>query len=169
MPRAATSIRWWVYAPATPKLEALMADPEAVLAGPGILARELTGRKRFFRVDAQGAEPALYVKVFALPPGAKRLRYFLLRSKARREHAIAAQIERLGFEVEPLGAEPHQLFLFRLCSRSLRGSRLGRPDSTDPNTDRPAPRALHAAARGDPSRNHNGVGLPRQVPVHRPP
>ncbi len=99
MPRAATSIRWWVYAPATPKLEALMADPEAVLAGPGILARELTGRKRFFRVDAQGAEPALYVKVFALPRGAKRLRYFLLRSKARREHAIAARIERLGFEV----------------------------------------------------------------------
>ncbi len=99
MPRSGTSVRWWVYGSPTPKLDALLADPEAVLAGPGILARELTGRKRFFRVDAGPAEPALYVKVFALPPGAKRLRYFLRRSKARMEHAIATRLERLGFEV----------------------------------------------------------------------
>jgi tRNA A-37 threonylcarbamoyl transferase component Bud32 len=88
-----------VYGSATPKLDALLADPEAVLAGPGILARELTGRKRFFRVDAGAAEPALYVKVFSVPPGAKRLRYFLRRSKARMEHSIAIRLARLGFEV----------------------------------------------------------------------
>ncbi len=99
MPRAGTSVRWWVYGSATPKLDALMADPDAVLAGPGILARELTGRKRFFRIDGQAGEPALYVKVFALPRGLKRLRYFLLPSKARRERAIARRIARLGFEV----------------------------------------------------------------------
>lgn len=99
VPRSGTSVRWWVYGSPTPKLDALLADPEAVLAGPGILARELTGRKRFFRVDAGAAEPALYVKVFSVPPGAKRLRYFGRRSKARLEHAIATRLERLGFEV----------------------------------------------------------------------
>ncbi len=99
MPRSGTSVRWWLYGSRTPKLDALLADPETVLAGPGILARELTGRKRFFRVDAGPAEPALYVKVFALPPGANRLRYFLRPSKARRERAIAARLEQLGFEV----------------------------------------------------------------------
>ena len=97
--RSGTGVRWWVYGRATPKLDALLADPEAVLAGPGILARTLVGRKRFFRVDGGAAEPALYVKVFALPPGAKRLRYFGRRSKARREHAIATRLARLGFEV----------------------------------------------------------------------
>ena len=99
VPRSGTSVRWWVYGSPTPKLDALLADPEAVLAGPGILARGLTGRKRFFRVDAGADEPALYVKVFTLPPGAKRLRYFWRRSKARREHAIATRLARLGFEV----------------------------------------------------------------------
>jgi hypothetical protein len=97
--RSGTGVRWWVYGSTTPKLDALLADPEAVHAGPGILARTLVGRKRFFRVDAGAAEPALYVKVFALPPGAKRLRYFWRRSKARREHAIATLLGRLGFEV----------------------------------------------------------------------
>jgi hypothetical protein len=99
MPRSGTSIRWWVYESHTPKLDALLADPEAVLAGPGILAREFAGRKRFFRVDAGAAEPALYVKIFSLPPGAKRIRYFLRPSKARRERAIAKRLSRLGFEV----------------------------------------------------------------------
>jgi len=99
IPRSGTSVRWWVYASASPKLDALLADPEAVLAGPGILAREPAGRKRFFRVDAGAAEPALYVKIFALRPGAKRFRYFLRPSKARRERAIATQLARLGFEV----------------------------------------------------------------------
>lgn len=99
MSRAGSSIRWWVYASTTPKLDALMADPEAVLAGPGILARPLMGRKRFFRIDADTAEAALFVKVFSLPPGLKRLRYFLRPSKARRERAIATRIARLGFEV----------------------------------------------------------------------
>ena len=99
IPRSGTSVRWWLYGSRTPKLDALLADPEAVLAGPGILARALTGRKRFFRVDGDPDEPALYVKVFALPPGAKRLRYFWRPSKARRERAIAARLARLGFEV----------------------------------------------------------------------
>lgn len=99
IPRSETSVRWWVYAPRTPKLEALMADPERVLAGPGILARESVGRKRFFRVDGGGGEPALYVKVFALRPGLARWRYFLRPSKARRERAIATRLAQLGFEV----------------------------------------------------------------------
>ncbi len=76
-----------------------MADPERVLAGPGILARESAGRKRFFRVDAGTDEPALFVKIFALRGGAARLRYFLRPSKARREHAIATRLAKLGFEV----------------------------------------------------------------------
>jgi len=80
-------------------LDALLADPERVLAGPGSLARESAGRKRFFRVDTGGTEPALYVKLFALRPGAGRLRYFLRRSKARRERAVATRLARLGFEV----------------------------------------------------------------------
>ena len=61
---------------------------------PGFLPASSTGRKRFFRVDAGAAEPALYVKVFTLPPGAKRLRYFLRPSKARRERAIATRLAR---------------------------------------------------------------------------
>lgn len=80
-------------------LEALLADPERVLAGPGILARESAGRKRFFRVDAGASEPALYVKIFALRRGLGRLRYFLRPSKARRERAIATKLAELGFEV----------------------------------------------------------------------
>jgi len=91
-------IRWWVDGERTPRLEALMGEPERVLEGPGSLARESAGRKRFYRVDGGGAEPALYVKVFTLPPAA-RWRYFLRRSKARRERALAHAIERRGFAV----------------------------------------------------------------------
>lgn len=98
MARSGTSLRWWVDGERTPRLDALLSDPERVLAGPGSVARESAGRKRFFRVDA-ASEPALYVKVFTLPPGAGRLRYFLRPSKARRERAVARRIERLGVAV----------------------------------------------------------------------
>jgi hypothetical protein len=98
MARSGTSLRWWVDGERTPRLDALLSEPERVLKGPGSLARESAGRKRFFRVDA-GPEPALYVKVFTLPPGAARWRYFLRPSKARRERAVARSIERLGIAV----------------------------------------------------------------------
>ncbi len=75
-----------------------MSDPERVLEGPGSVARESAGRKRFFRVDC-GDEPALYVKVFRLPPGRARWRYFLRPSKARREREVARRIAELGLAV----------------------------------------------------------------------
>ena len=91
-------IRWWVDGERTARLEALMSEPERVLEGPGSLARESAGRKRFYRVEGGEREPALYVKVFALPAAA-RWRYFLRPSKARRERAVAGAIERRGFPV----------------------------------------------------------------------
>ena len=91
-------IRWWVDGERTPRLEALMGEPERVLEGPGSLAREPAGRKRFYRLDGGGAEPALYVKVFTLPAAA-RWRYLLRPSKARRERAVARAIEARGFAV----------------------------------------------------------------------
>jgi len=99
MLRSHAGVRWWVHGERTPRLEALLRDPEGVLAGPGILARESAGRKRLYRVDAGPSEPALYVKVFALRPGVGRLRYFLRPSKARRERAIADALAKRGFEV----------------------------------------------------------------------
>jgi hypothetical protein len=99
MLRSHAGVRWWVHGERTPRLEALLCDPEGVLAGPGILARESAGRKRLYRIDAGASEPALYVKVFALRPGVGRLRYFLRPSKARRERAIADALTRRGFEV----------------------------------------------------------------------
>src|SRR5512147_30029 len=92
MARSGTSLRWWVDGERTPRLEALMAEPERVLEGPGSVARESAGRKRFFRVHSDG-EPMLFVKVFTLPRGAARWRYFLRPSKARRERAVARRIE----------------------------------------------------------------------------
>src|SRR5437867_2081055 len=46
----------------------------------------------------------------------------------RRQRVLVAFVvaQRLGFEVEPFGAEPYQLLLLDLCSRSLRSRRLGR-------------------------------------------
>jgi lipopolysaccharide kinase (Kdo/WaaP) family protein len=97
MARSETSLRWWVDGERTPRLEALLAEPERVLAGPGSVARESAGRKRFYRLDGPG-EPALYVKVFTLPPGA-RWRYFLRPSKARRERDVARKLAGLGLAV----------------------------------------------------------------------
>ena len=91
-------IRWWVDGERTARLEALMSEPERVLEAPGSLARESAGRKRFYRVDGGEREPALYVKVFALP-GASGWRYFLRPSKARREREVARRIESLGVPV----------------------------------------------------------------------
>jgi tRNA A-37 threonylcarbamoyl transferase component Bud32 len=93
-----SSIRWWVDGERTPLLAALLSEPERVLEGPGSVAREAAGRKRFYRIEGAG-EPMLYVKVFTLPPGRARWRYFLRPSKARRERAVAAKLARRGFEV----------------------------------------------------------------------
>jgi len=98
MARSETSLRWWVDGERTPRLEALMAAPERALEGPGSVARESAGRKRFYRLEG-GGEPALYVKVFSLPPGLARWRYFWRPSKARRERAVARRIAARGVEV----------------------------------------------------------------------
>jgi tRNA A-37 threonylcarbamoyl transferase component Bud32 len=91
-------LRWWLEGKPTGVLEALMADPDGVLQGPGSVARSRVGRKRFYRVEAPPGEPALYVKVFTLPPGLPRLRYWLRPSKARREAAIGRAIRARGLE-----------------------------------------------------------------------
>jgi lipopolysaccharide kinase (Kdo/WaaP) family protein len=95
--RSAASLRWWVDGERTPLLEALLAAPEQLLEGPRSVAREAAGRKRFYRVEGDG-EPALYVKQFSVAPGAARWRYFLRRSKARRERAVARRLARLGLD-----------------------------------------------------------------------
>jgi tRNA A-37 threonylcarbamoyl transferase component Bud32 len=91
-------LRWWLEGKPTGVLEALMADPDGVLQGRGSVARSRVGRKRFYRVEAPAGEPALYVKVFTLPPGLPRLRYWLRPSKARREAAIARAVRARGIE-----------------------------------------------------------------------
>ena len=83
MARSAASLRWWVDGERTPLLDALIAAPERVLEGPRSVAREAAGRKRLYRVEADG-EPALYVKLFRLPPGWARWRSLWRPSKARR-------------------------------------------------------------------------------------
>ena len=136
-----TSLRWWVDGERTPRLEALMSQPEQVLEGPGSVARESAGRKRFYRLEAAG-EPALYVKVFSLPPGAARWRYFLRPSKARRERAVAARIAGLGLEVARPVAVGERRSL-GLLERSFAVTRdAGARDL----------RALFEAAREDPAR-----------------
>jgi hypothetical protein len=96
--RARGRMRWWIFGAPTPLLERLVDDPDAVLAGPGSVARARMGRKRFFRVTGGPGEIALYVKVFELRGGA-RLRYWLRPSKARREQACASRVAARGFEV----------------------------------------------------------------------
>ncbi len=97
MPRVATRrqgrVRWWLHTHGH-GLEALIADPDAVLGGPGSVAREAAGRKRLYRL---AGEPALIVKVFTLPPGLARLRYWMRPSKARREARIAQRLTESGF------------------------------------------------------------------------
>ena len=94
---ASGRIRWWLDAPPSRLLEALIEAPDRVLQGPGSVARVRVGRKRFFRIAADEGEGALYVKVFALSPGWPRLRYLLRPSKARREARVARRVGALGF------------------------------------------------------------------------
>ena len=98
MARSAASLRWWVDGERTPLLDALIAAPERVLEGPRSVAREAAGRKRLYRVEADG-EPALYVKLFRLPPGWARWRSLWRPSKARRERAVARRLAQRGLEV----------------------------------------------------------------------
>jgi hypothetical protein len=96
---SAGRLRWWLEGEPTPLARALVADPDAVLTGPGSVARARVGRKRFFRVERAGAGPALYVKVFALPTLGARLSYLGRPSKARREAAVARALVARGIEV----------------------------------------------------------------------
>ncbi len=115
--RARRGLRWWIFGALTPLLERLVDDPDALLAGPGSVARARVGRKRFFRVSGGPGEPALFVKVFELR-GAARLRYFGRASKARRESERARRVAERGFEVAaPLAVGEERRF--GLLRRSL--------------------------------------------------
>ncbi|MFQ5697274.1 MAG: lipopolysaccharide kinase InaA family protein [Myxococcota bacterium] len=92
-------MRWRTWGEPTGRLLELMTAPESVLQGDGSVARALTGRKRFFRLDPVPGEPALYVKVFPAPRGLGRLRSLGRPSKALRERRLAERIAALGFEV----------------------------------------------------------------------
>jgi hypothetical protein len=92
-------LRWWVEGPRSPLLEALLADPDRLVTGRASVARQRVGRKRFYRLVAEGEEPGLFVKVFPIRGVWPRLRSFLRPSKARREAWVAASIRKRGFEV----------------------------------------------------------------------
>jgi tRNA A-37 threonylcarbamoyl transferase component Bud32 len=109
--------RWWLNRPGSSSLEALLADPDRVLAGGASVARQRVGRKRFYRLKPEGEGPALFVKVFTVPGGWPRLRSFLRPSKARREAQTAAAVRARGFEV----AAPVAVGEER-CLRTLRRS-----------------------------------------------
>jgi tRNA A-37 threonylcarbamoyl transferase component Bud32 len=57
------------------------------------------GRKRFYRLAAEGEGSDLFVKVFAVSGGWPRLRSFLRPSKARREARTAEAVRARGFQV----------------------------------------------------------------------
>ncbi len=94
-----TRVRWWIEGSTTPGLDALIADPDAVLRRASSVAREQAGRKRLYRVGLGHEEPDLFVKVFTLPGTLARLRYLLRPSKARREAVIARGVAERGFQV----------------------------------------------------------------------
>jgi tRNA A-37 threonylcarbamoyl transferase component Bud32 len=91
--------RWWLNRPGSSSLEALLADPDRVLAGPTSVARQRVGRKRFYRIAPDGVGPALFVKVFTVSGAWPRLRSLLRPSKARREARTAEAVRARGFEV----------------------------------------------------------------------
>ncbi|MCP4007581.1 MAG: hypothetical protein GY725_25655 [bacterium] len=112
-----TRLRWWVEGEPSPRLRTLLSDPDAVLSGPGSVAREAGGRKRLYRLAAAGEEPGLFVKVFSLPRG-QRWRYAFRPSKARRESKIARQVVERGFEAAvPLAVGEERRF--GILSRSF--------------------------------------------------
>jgi tRNA A-37 threonylcarbamoyl transferase component Bud32 len=90
-------LRWWLDGEPTPRLQALMSAPDQVLRSELSVAREQAGRKRFYRVRGDDVHDAYFVKVFNLPAGTPRLRYFLRRSKAREERAVARSLDARGF------------------------------------------------------------------------
>ena len=108
-------MRWWVHGEPTPLVAALQEDLDAVLASPRSTAREHMGRKRFYRVQGESGEPALFVKVFGAPSGAASLLTFARTSKARREARCAGRVAACGFNVAlPVAtAEERRLGLLR--------------------------------------------------------
>jgi aminoglycoside phosphotransferase (APT) family kinase protein len=151
-------VRWWTYEKSTPLLEELLLDPERVLEGPASVARPLAGRKRFYRVAARGAEPALYVKVFPVRPGIPRLRYWLRPSKARRERALAERIASRGVEVaEPIAIGEQRRLGVLIRSYSVIPEREGRDLRSllgDPSTPGRERRAAVVALGGFARRMH---------------
>ena len=122
MPRIATRrqgrVRWWLHSEQDgipPLLDALIADPDAVLSDPRSVARESAGRKRFYRVPGDPPGSDFLVKVFTLRPGTPRLRYLLRWSKARHEATTAQRLKALGFDAaEPVATgEERSLGLLR--------------------------------------------------------
>ncbi len=92
-----TRVRWWIEGSTTPGLDALIADPDAVLRRASSVAREQAGRKRLYRVGLGHEEPDLFVKVFTLP-GA----YGVLAARAvacnTELHAVGAPRAELGLD-----------------------------------------------------------------------
>ncbi|MEE8556312.1 MAG: lipopolysaccharide kinase InaA family protein [Myxococcota bacterium] len=92
-------MRWRIFGESFPLLEALVGDPDGRLMASGSVARPRTGRKRFYRVDAETPGPALFVKVFQVPAGWARIQSLFRPSKAARERQIAEAVRDRGFEV----------------------------------------------------------------------
>jgi tRNA A-37 threonylcarbamoyl transferase component Bud32 len=97
--RPPEGFRWWVFGERTPLLEAVLSEPDRVLASEASVARARMGRKRFYRVAADGQGPALYVKVFEIPRGLRRAVSAFRASKARKEARTAEEIRARGFDV----------------------------------------------------------------------
>jgi hypothetical protein len=95
-PGTGKPLRWWVRGAPDALLAALLADADAVLAGPQSQPRPRMGRKQFYRVGPPG-QAALFVKLFHPPRGALHWPGRLRRAKAWREARIAAELERRGF------------------------------------------------------------------------
>ena len=155
-------LRWWLHGPTSPLLDAFTEDPDGILHGPASVARDRVGRKRFFRVAPEPEGPALYVKVFTVPPGWARLRSIVRPSKARREARVAAGVEARGFEVAApvaVGEERRRGRLLR--SFSVVPERPGRDLRAllaDPATRRQDRRAL-ALAFGAFARRLHDAGI----------
>ncbi len=92
-------VRWWVEGTPPRTLQKLMQDPDAVLQGPGSVARGPAGRKHFYRLESETGHPAILVKIFNIQGWASRARYWMRPSKARHEAEIARALVSRGFDV----------------------------------------------------------------------
>jgi tRNA A-37 threonylcarbamoyl transferase component Bud32 len=85
------------------------------------------GRKRFYRLSGGKGEPSLFVKVFTVPAGWRRLRFWLRASKAQREWMVARAITERGFDVAaPVAVGEERRYGVLLRSFSIIPERPGR-------------------------------------------